>query len=160
MLTATGGHAGSTQQHAAIRRWTAPRDCAVTVDGNLSHAHSEGDGVRARLVSSREGQLATWLVHRKEAATRVTGIAVKQNDTIDLVVDCGPANEVTWDSFAWKVTITKEASADKIAGDDAGATWDSAAEFTGPAPKPPTPLNAWEKYAQVLLISNEFAFVE
>ena len=40
---------------------------------------------------------------------------------------------------------------------DSGSTWNSSAEFSGPrAP----PMNAWEKYAQVLLESNEFAFVD
>ena len=64
------------------------------------------------------------------------------------------------DSFDWPARITKEASAQAVAGDDNGGSWDSMAEFAGPKPKPATPLNAWEKYAQVLLLSNEFVFVE
>ena len=71
---------------------------------------------------------------------------------------------VDFDAFEWKVTITKEApapsQASAAAGDDTGNTWDSAAEFSGPAPKPSLPLTGWEKYAQVLLESNEFAFVD
>jgi hypothetical protein len=55
------------------------------------------------------------------------------------------------------VKITKEPAPNDAAGDDAGSGWDSAAEFSGPRPTPMTP---WEKYAQVLLESNEFAFVD
>jgi len=85
---------------------------------------------------------------------------MKQGETIDFVIDCGPRGDFTYDSFEWKVTLTKEPSPDAAAGDDTGGSWNSAVEFTGPDPKPPTPLSAWEKYAQVLLMSNEFAFVE
>jgi hypothetical protein len=67
---------------------------------------------------------------------------------------------VNFDSFSWQVVITKESAAEAVAGDDSGATWDSQAQFAGPAPAPQDPLSPWEKYAQVLLQSNEFAFVD
>jgi hypothetical protein len=164
MLTASGGHAGNTQQHAAVRRWIAPRDCTVSVSGTLAHTAEKGDGVRGRLITSTDGLLATWTVARKSADTRVGPITLKQSDTIDFVVDCGRANNVDFDLFEWQVTIKKEPTPAQAvtaaAGDDNGSSWDSAAEFSGPAPKPPTPLSAWEKFAQVLLESNEFAFVD
>jgi hypothetical protein len=160
MLTADGGHVGNDLKHAVIRRWTAPRDCTVAVDGKLSHHAKQGDGVRGRLVSSREGLLASWMIRDKSADTRVAGVAVKQGDTIDFVVDCGRGGDYGFDAFSWKVTVTKEAAKGQAAGDDAGSTWDSVAEFSGPPPEPPKPLSPWEKYAQVLLESNEFAFVD
>jgi hypothetical protein len=116
--------------------------------------------VRARLISSREGELASWTVHDKSADTRVSGIPVKQGDTIDFLVDCGRAGDYTFDQFDWPITITKQAVAQAVAGDDAGGVWESTAEFAGPAKKPAPPLNPWEKYAQVLLESNEFLFVD
>jgi len=158
MLNATGGHPGNDPQHAVIRRWTADRQCAVTVDGELSHPSKEGDGVRGRLIASHDGLLATYIVHNRSAATRISDIQMKPGDTIDFVVDCGPAGNVGYDAFAWKVTITKLPIATAAAGDDAGATWKSEEEFHGPA-KPVAPLSPWEKYAQVVLESNEFAFV-
>ena len=54
MLTADGGHAGNDLAHAAIRRWTAPRDGVVGIEGNLKLMKDEGDGVRARIVSSAQ----------------------------------------------------------------------------------------------------------
>ncbi|MEO7156184.1 MAG: hypothetical protein ABI039_01405, partial [Vicinamibacterales bacterium] len=159
MLSAEGGHAGNTLQTAVVRRWTAPRDCTVTVDGTLSHKSKEGDGVRARLVTSREGLLASWNVHHKSADTKVAELLLKQGDTVDFIVDCGRAGDFGFDGFTWKVTVTKESPVDQVAGDDTGS-WDSASEFAGPAPKPAAPLSPWEKYAQVLLESNEFAFVD
>ena len=35
--------------------------------------------------------------------------------------------------------------------------WDARSDFQGP---PPTTLTPWEAYAQVLLLANEFAFVD
>ncbi|MEO6436556.1 MAG: DUF1553 domain-containing protein, partial [Tepidisphaeraceae bacterium] len=159
-LSAGGGHPGNDQLHAVVRRWTAPRDTTVSVAGALAHPAKEGDGVRARVITARDGQLAQWIVHRMSAETRIAGITVKAGETIDFVVDCGRSNDYNSDSFAWTITITKEAPAEPVAGGDTGGSWDSAGQFAGPAPKPPTPLNAWEKYAQVLLQSNEFAFVD
>jgi hypothetical protein len=37
--------------------------------------------------------------------------------------------------------------------------WSAQADYDGPQ-KSSEPLNAWEKYAQVLLLSNEFMFVD
>ena len=86
---------------------------------------------------------------------------MKKGETIDFVVDCGRGDNHNSDSFSWTLKITREAPpAGAVAGDDSGGYWDSAAEFAGPAAKPPAPLSAWEKYAQVLLQSNEFAFVD
>ena len=38
--------------------------------------------------------------------------------------------------------------------------WLTRFDFAGPAEKAPEPLDAWAQYAQVLLMSNEFGFVE
>jgi hypothetical protein len=57
------------------------------------------------------------------------------------------------DVFTWSPVITL-----KSAGEQAKQqVWDSAKDFSGP---PPVSLNAWEKYAQVLLQTSEFAFLD
>ncbi len=160
MLNHEGGHVGADLKHAVIRRWTSTIDGYVTVDGELSHPYKQGDGVRARLATSRDGLLATWMVHDREASTKVSKIRVTPGDTIDFIVDLGRAGDFQYDGFTWTATITKTNNDDKIAGDDNGAVWNSVTEFAGPAQPPPKPMTAWEKYAQVLLESNEFAFVD
>src|SRR5204862_5743224 len=57
-LTATGGHAGNDRQHAVIRRWVAPVEGAVAIEGVVKHERKEGDGIRAYIVSQRGGLLA------------------------------------------------------------------------------------------------------
>ena len=153
VLTAVGGHAGNDQQHAAVRRWVSPIDGVITISGTVSHESTNGDGIRARIVSSRSGELARWNVHHLSAATNLEGIEVKKGDSIDFMVDC--RESVEYDSFEWAPTIKVVAPA--VAGNAGPAEWNAAAQFAGPLPKR---LGAWEKYAQVLLESNEFVFVD
>ncbi|HEX3138994.1 MAG TPA: hypothetical protein VHQ87_03010, partial [Rhizobacter sp.] len=68
--------------------------------------------------------------------------------TLDFVVDC-QANENS-DSFGWAPIVAL------IVG---GGTWDARAGFSGPPESRPQ-LGPWERYAQALLMTNEFAFVD
>jgi mono/diheme cytochrome c family protein len=154
-LTATGGHAGDDLAHAAVRRWVAPRDMAIRISGTVIHKEAPGDGVAARLLSSRHGTLGQWNLHNTTAEATVERLEVKQGDTIDFVIDIlGTLNN---DMFTWAPTIT---SVDPAPAGGAQAKWDAAREFGGPSPPPPDPLGPWAMYAQVLLLSNEFVFVD
>jgi hypothetical protein len=105
-----------------------------------------GDGVRARIVSSRNGELASWIVNGSGAEAALTGITVEKGDAIDFVVD-GRADTEN-DAFTW---------AQKIRLVGAEKEWNASADFRGPAAQP---LSVWERYAQVLLETNECAFVD
>ena len=83
MLNAAGGHPGKGPEHAAIRRWIAPRDGTITIEGTLTHPSSEGDGVRGRIVSSRLGVLGQWVVHNKKEPTNLERVSVRQGDAVD-----------------------------------------------------------------------------
>ncbi len=155
-LTAKGGHPGKDLKHAVIRRWTAPRDCIVTIDGPLAHSSKTGDGVHCRVISSRNGEVGSWLAANTQIPTRVARLEVKQGDTIDLVTDCRGNDGA--DTFTWAPTIrmTQE-TGDVIAG--ISKEWNPEKDFMGMAKAAPKSLNAWEKYAHVLLLSNEATFI-
>jgi hypothetical protein len=156
LLTAEGGHPSNAQIGAAIRRWTAPCDGAISVSGSLGHRSKDGDGVRARIVSSQSGELASWTAHNTDAETNMSRIEVKKGDTVDFVVDCRE-NENS-DSFVWSPVVRLV----EAPGNAAGGTqqWSAAAEFRGPDARPRKMLTPWERYAQVLLLANEFMFVD
>jgi len=158
MLNPTGGHPGNDRQHTAIRRWTAPRDGTITIDGILKHESENGDGVRGCIVSSRLGVVGDWTVHHDKETTAAEKVEVKRGDTIDFVVDCrgGPDS----DSFSWapKIQLTFTHT-DPDAYAALAKTWDAKEDFSGPK-EATKPLNAWEKVAQVLLLSNELMFVD
>ncbi len=149
-LTETGGHPGPDLAHPAIRRWIAPLDGTVAVSGRLARPAKEGDGVHGAVVSSRSGKLGEWTVKGGESETAVERIEVKRGDTIDFVVDC--IGNDGFDSFSWAPVV-------RLLGGSPGE-WDAAKQFGGPPGKPPVPLTPWEKYAQVLIMSNELAFVD
>jgi hypothetical protein len=157
LMSKEGGHPGDAK-HAAIRRWSAPRDGTFAVTGKLNHPGKVGDGVRGRIVSSAEGEKGVWSVLGAATETKAAGIKLKKGETLDFVVDCRE-NENT-DSFEWMVTIRVADYGASFSDEKGAIEWSSAKEFSGPPGKPATPLAPWEKYAQVLLLSNEFVFVD
>jgi hypothetical protein len=124
ILHAAGGHTGGNQQHAAIRRWTAPREGRITIAGKLKHPSSSGDGVRSRIVSSSTGLHGSWVAKTGEAETAVAEFAVKPGDTIDFVTDCRENENA--DSFEWTVQIELTDAMNQK------ERWESAADFHGP----------------------------
>jgi hypothetical protein len=149
LLNATGGHPGDAS-HAAIRRWTAPAAGTLTIDGLLAHPAEKGDGVRGRIVATRAGVVGEWKAFHNEAVTKVPQIAVERGDTIDFVTDS--SSNTDFDAFNWTVTMRLQAADSK-----SEQVWDSAADFHG---RLTPPLTRWQELAQVLLMSNEFAFVD
>lgn len=101
-LTATGGHP-DVAERAVIRRWTAPMDTTLRIEGVLSHPSENADGVRGRVVSSRSGQHGQWVAQHGSVNTTIESLAVQAGDTIDLITDCRENH--TSDSFEWKVKL-------------------------------------------------------
>ena len=148
-LTANGGHPGNSHAHAAVRRFTAPHDGLFTISGTLKRPAKEGDGVRALAILEGKPPLGDWEVTTGEVATSVGRVQLKAGQTLDFVVDgkSGPG----WDGFEWSP---------QVAGiDGTNGTWNAADGFSGPKSAKPT-LSAWERYAQALLMTNEFVFVD
>ena len=86
------------------------------------------------------------------AETKLSGIKIEKGDTVDFAVD-GRADSEN-DGFRWAPTI-------KVAESQESGTkksaWSAKENFRGPTPRP---LNLWERYAHVLMETNEFAFVD
>ena len=155
-LTADGGEAADDPRFVVVRRWVSPLAGKVSINGTLRHVQakfSKGDGIRGRILSNREGEMASWTVKGVEAVTKLSGIEVKAGDTFDFVVEGRDDSE--GDAFVWAPAI--EAVPVEGAKPDQPLKWSASADFRGPQP---APLSKWEQYAQVLLETNEFAFVE
>jgi hypothetical protein len=147
VLWAAGGEPGEQSYEAVVRRWVSPVSGNLSIEGTLRHGQPAvpyGDGVRGRIVSSRHGELASWSVNGSSAETKLSGIKIEKGDTIDFVVDAriDPEN----DTFSWSPII-------KCGAD----TWNAKNDFAGSRAQP---LSIWARYAQVLLETNEFTFVD
>ncbi len=149
-LNPKGGHPGGDFQHVTVRRWTAPADGRISIRGKLKHPAEEGDGVRGRILVAGVQQGEAWHVHHGDEATSVKDVPVKAGETVEFVTDLWET--LSHDSFEWPVSITFHA-----ADSDRAARFDSEAQFSGPAP---SPLGPWAQFAQILLLSNEFQFVD
>ena len=148
-LTATGGHPGDDRQHAAIRRWTAPRRMTIQLRSKLIHEPAQGDGIRAFVVSSRTGILRSTTIHRKSVELNVDSLAVEPGETIDFLVDIGGV--LNSDQYLWEATISEATKANKK------QSWNSKLDF--PADMV-SELSPWEQLAHVLFCTNEFLFID
>ena len=164
-LTADGGHPGDDAAHAVVRRWVAPRDAVVDVSGVVVHDVAAGNGIEARVISSRRGTLARHVVHNGRVGAKAAGVAVAAGETIDFVVAI--AGELNSNQYLWAPVVTaRDGSRGVMPAGGGGAvtttaaTWDSAADFSLGAPSPPPPPDGWARLAHVLMMSNEFVFVD
>lgn len=123
LLNANGGHPDGPER-ATIRRWTANKTGSLTLTGRLSHGSPNGDGVRGRIVSSRDGLLGEWVVANSATDTPITMVAVEAGDIIDFITDC--RESISSDSYNWPVTLTLQTT------DDGEQTFASPADFAGP----------------------------
>jgi hypothetical protein len=156
MLNPIGGHPGNHTNQAAIRRWTSPFNGVVQIEGTLLHPTNANDGVMGKIISSRTGELGKWSAHGGKLETTVAECAVKPGDTIDFLTDMRSGSG--HDTFHWSSMI-KVVKVEYGTVAPKQTNWNAQNDFDGP-PKPVKSLNAWEKYAQVLLLSNEFMFVD
>ena len=86
------------------------------------------------------------------AETKLNGINIEKGDTLDFIVD-GRADSEN-DGFRWAPTIKMIRTNESVPKETA---WSARDDFRGPTPQP---LTVWERYAHVLLETNEFAFVD
>jgi len=86
-LTPDGGRPAATNVIAAIRRWIAPHDGEVSILGELKTTETRGDGVRARLISSRAGLLGEWTATTNSIQTAVQTCTVSTGEMLDFAVD-------------------------------------------------------------------------
>ncbi len=144
-LDAKGGHPAEHADRPAIRRFVVPRNGKYTVSGAFKHVPEPGNGVRAKLVSSRSGQLGEWKVHKSSAQTGPFEVELESGDTLDFVVDFN--GEILHDEHEWIIDI-------KLAGAQPGV-WNSEKEFRGAVQS-----DRWQMLVQALLMTNEFVFVD
>lgn len=152
-LSAVGGHPGNDLKHAVVRRWTAPSSGRVQIRSKLEHEPTVGDGIRGFLCHSRTGLLKSTTVHHNSEQMDAEA-DVDAGDTIDFITDIGV--ELNSDQFLWSAAIHRQVngSSSSAAGE---AEWNSTTDFRG---LDSDMLDRWGQLAQVLMLANEFMFVD
>ncbi len=151
-FSADSGHAPRQTDLGVTRRWTVPTNGTVRIYGEIKHANDSGDGIRAMVFINGE---LKW-DEKQKSTNRPFGPLdywVEAGQTIDLVAM--PGENDNSDSFFWTSRLSLKTPE--------GTTIDADTEkdFSGPIrTKAIEPLDRLEQLAQVLLMSNEFAFVD
>lgn len=154
-LAANSGHPG--RDFAAVMQWTSPFDQErIRLSGVLKRTSEKGNGVRGMIVSSRTGVIVNHLLKPVDSIDLKAEIEVQQGETIAFVVDSEASTDS--DGYTWIPKIERvntDGTATMITKSDT--------DFCGPdawplnRTKPQSPLS---QLAQVLMMSNEFQFVD
>ncbi|WP_417384141.1 PSD1 and planctomycete cytochrome C domain-containing protein [Gimesia sp.] len=157
-LDQSGGHPGNDLEHVAVIRWRAPDAMTVSLTGTLKHELPQGNGIRGRVLINNQLALGPWTLHQSTAKTDIKTIKLEKNQTIDFVVDI--ADHLGYDSFVWSPEITirePELTAVSKTEPPLPHQWNYSKDFRKPEQPPVTP---WQSLAQILLLSNEFQFID
>ncbi len=150
-LNNKGGLTYEGKTKALIRRWVAPFDGRIAINGLLEQTFENGcrkcEGVQGLVVSSRFGRAGNWTAAQNKTETTVPEIVVQRGDTVDFIADASKGG--SGNGFKWAVIINRL--------DGSGDDWDSLRDFRNPAA---ATMNAWERYAQVLLAAAEFLMID
>jgi len=148
-LTPGGGHPGEGSTFAAIARWVAPEAGTLQVKGFVGHASDKGEGVRAVMGLQGSPPLYTQHVFNDRDRFRARDVAVSAGDILDFAVHCG--RNTGFDSFGLEYELVLETP------DGRELVYDYAEDFDSP---PPPAMKPDERLAHVLLMSNEFMFID
>ena len=161
-LAARSGAPGDDLTAAVTRRWVSPIGGRVSIQGTLNHPMSDqarrfgySNGIRGWVISGRQGVIARWTIAGMQVATDIERLTVEPRETIDFVADS--RGDYESDDFTWAPVIEEMLTLEQKQAGEKARRWSAADDFRLPQEKS---LSPWEQYAQVLLMTNEFAFVD
>ena len=152
LLAKEFSHPGLGDDVAVVRRWVPPAAGWVSVTGMLGHRSKKGDGVIAVLKIGDKVVFSGRQFSNNRPLAKLGG-RVEKGQTVDFIVRSGPTMD--HDSMFWRARIVLDA--------DNGSQLEASSEddFSGPfEAKNARVLDRRGQLAQVLLLSDEFAFVD
>ena len=147
-LRADGGHPGGN--FPAVQRITIYEKGSISLKGSLKHPNKKGDGVRAVLFVNGS-EVKSWKAHNKTVSTNSDAIEVKSGDIIELAVE--PNKNHGFDTYNWKSKILLNTGVEI-------KEMDMNALFSGKQGRNSKAYGVWDALAQVMLMSNEFLYVD
>ena len=152
-LTADGGRAMTGTNVVLVRRWVAPAAGKVRLDGEFKLKDPTA-AASAVVVSSVRGVLDAWDHDADGVHTETDDVTVASGEALDFFVEPA-ADKPGGVEYDWRFTV--EAVDSPAMG---RMVWNSTGHFDGPPPPPAKALTVREQFAQVLLMTNEFATLD
>ena len=155
-MAAGNGHPGSTLP--VVMQWTSPfAKEKIRISGTIKRSSERGNGIRAWIISNRAGKIREEFVKPAGSVELNADLEVAQDEVLSFVVESENQNTDS-DSFSWAPKIERIGAEGKLTPITRADT-----DFCGPAgwpvnrAKPQSPL---AQLSQVLMMSNEFQFVD
>ncbi len=101
-------------------------------------------------------KLGEWTLSNGESKTAVANVEVRAGDTIDFIVDC--RESPAFDSYQWKFRIKASQWPKELV--KGLVEFESRLQRCLEQPASPAKIDPWVQLCQVMLLSNEFAFVD
>ena len=150
-LGVEAGHTPRGELHAVVRRWTAVADGTVRIIGQMGHRSQQGDGVQASIfVGGKRIFTETQKSNNRPFGPLLAKIKKGQN--VDMVMTPGKSD--SFDTFYCKLKIKLNTTDGQVIDSD------SVSDFGGPNQKTHLRLDRAGQLAQVLMLCNEFIFID
>jgi len=143
-------HPGSTEKESLIYEWRAPADLRVAVNGVVLRFNvGKGNGVRVKVATSSGGIVFDQILDpaKDKLVVKIPELKIASHEAIYFIVD-PREKDSSFDSIRWNPELTDL--------DNRWPKWELAESYSGPA----TPASAWGAYAQALLNTNRFLFID
>lgn len=147
-----GGHTTNDPNLAVVRRYTAPQNESIQLQGKISHSSDKGDGVMFSIHANRKNIYQSTELNSNQTHGPHT-INLQTGQTLDLIATAGTSS--SFDTFEWTATL----QANPTQG--LGSERNTKRHFSGPFTQQRIQsLDRLEQLAQILILSNEFAFID
>jgi len=151
------GHPGRTA--ASVMTWTSPfeGETKLRVGGEVKRSSERGNGIRVLIFSSTKGLLKEQVVAPKGVLNVTCDVAVQRGESIHFIVDCIDGSTDS-DSYNWTPRIERFDADGKVVLVSRSDT--DFCDGEGWPLNRAKPQSAIAQLAQVLLMSNEFMFMD
>ena len=156
-MGAGSGHPGS--KWPVVMQWTSPFEKElIRIRGTVKRSNEAGNGIRALIISNRAGKVREQLLKPVDSVEMSAELEVSQNEVLSFVIE-SENQDTNSDGFTWVPVIER---IDQLTG-QATVITKADTDFCGPEGWPlkrPKPQSTLSQFAQVLMMSNEFQFVD
>ncbi len=157
-LHSEGGHPGHDSKQVVVLKWVAPEDASLSIQGSIQHFHEDEspqiDGVALAVVLNDDKVLKKETARFAAKEFEIQDILVKAGDTVQFAVH-GRKNHDN-DEFGWHFQIKATNAEDT----EQVTEYDSVSDFRTEPLFVSDPLDGPSQLAQVLLMSNEFLYID
>jgi hypothetical protein len=143
-------HPGYSAKESAIYEWRAPADLRVGISGTVNRgAVGKGNGVRVKVATTSGAIVFDQVLDPAKSSleVKIPEVKLAKYECLYFIID-PHENNSSFDSVTWSPQIADL--------DGEWAQWGLAESFSGPS----KPATAWGAYAQALLNTNRFLFIE